>query len=193
MVILSIRLESKEKTRQLILDATKLLIQENGFVKISSKDISSKCNVSQGTLFLHFTTKHNLLTTVLNSNIEKFEIDIKSNINSNDDQMEFIKDFIEVFANHEDILSRVYKDYSYLTDDIMKKMDNIEITLKNLVFDNYKRQNKNSMNIIDSFIAIDAFLSQIKEYLISKQTFSSSNSVMRQKRGRIVKLFKMLF
>ena len=190
---MSIRLESKEKTRQLILDATKLLIQENGFVKISSKDISSKCNVSQGTLFLHFTTKHNLLTTVLNSNIEKFEIDIKSNINSNDDQMEFIKDFIEVFANHEDILSRVYKDYSYLTDDIMKKMDNIEITLKNLVFDNYKRQNKNSMNIIDSFIAIDAFLSQIKEYLISKQTFSSSNSVMRQKRGRIVKLFKMLF
>ena len=65
--------------------------------------------------------------------------------------------------------------------------------IKNLIFDNYKKNPKSDLGIVDSFIAIDAFLSQIKDYLMSKETFTTANSVMRQKRGRISKLYKILF
>jgi hypothetical protein len=49
------------------------------------------------------------------------------------------------------------------------------------------------LNIIDSFISIDAFLSQIKQYLIEKDVVSEFNSVLKQKRGKLIKLYKVLF
>ena len=193
VVIMGIRIDAKAKTRENIIYATKLLIQKRGFVKISSKEISKECNVSQGSIFLHFKTKDGLLTTILNSNIDSLEENLKGICNPSNTQEVFLKNYIEVLSNHEDILARIYKDYSYLDQSLQKRVDGMEIMFKNLIFDNYKKNTKITMSIVDSFIAIDALLSQIKEYLISKETFTSSNSVIRQKRGRISKLYKILF
>lgn len=193
MVIIGTRIEAKAKTRQKIIDATKLLIQRRGFVKISSKEISKECGVSQGSIYLHFKTKDGLLTTILYSNIESLEEGLVSACKPSDTQDSFLKNYIEILSIHEDLLSRIYKDYSYLDSTLQKSIDSLEIMFKNLIFDNYKKNTKATMSIVDSFIAIDAFLSQIKEYLISKETFTSSNSIIRQKRGRISKLYKMLF
>lgn len=187
------RIEAKIKTRQKIIESTIQLIQRRGFVKISSKEISNVCGVSQGSIFLHFKTKDGLLSTILNSNIESFEQSLIDGCIPSNTQESFLKNYIEVLAIYEDILSRIYKDYSYLDNSLQKRIDGTEVLLKNLIFDNYKKNSKNSMSIVDSFIAIDAFLSQVKEYLVSKETYTSSNSVIRQKRGRILKLYKMLF
>lgn len=193
MVIIGTRIEAKAKTREKIIGATKLLIQKRGFVKISSNEIAKECGVSKGSIFLHFQTKDGLLTTILTSNIESLEEGLKSTCYPTDTQDTFLKNSIEILSIHEDILARIYKDYSYLDSPLQKHVDGLEILFKNLIFDNYKKNTKSTMSIVDSFIAIDAFLSQIKEYLISKDTFSSSNSIIRQKRGRISKLYKMLF
>ncbi len=149
--------------------------------------------MSQGSIFLHFKTKDGLLTTILYSNIESLEQGLIRACKPSDTQDSFLKNYIEILSIHEDILSRIYKDYSYLDNTLQKHVDGLEIIFKNLIFDNYKKNTISTMSIVDSFIAIDAFLSQIKEYLISKETFSSSNSIIRQKRGRISKLYKMLF
>jgi len=187
------RSEAKIKTREKIIDATMQLIQRRGFVKISSKEISNVCGVSQGSIFLHFKTKDGLLSTILSSNIESFEQSLIDGCIPLDTQESFLKNYIDILSVYEDILSRIYKDYSYLENTLQKRIDGMEVLLKNLIFDNYKKNSRSSMSIVDSFIAIDAFLSQVKEYLVSKETFTSSNSVIRQKRGRILKLYKMLF
>lgn len=193
VVIIGTRIEAKARTREKIIDATKLLIQKRGFVKISSKEISKECGVSQGSIFLHFKTKDGLLTTILSSNIESLEQGLISVCKPSDTQDFFLKNYLEILSIHEDMLSRIYKDYSYLDNKLQKQVDGLEIMFKNIIFDNYKKNTKAEMSIVDSFIAIDAFLSQIKDYLMSKETFTSSNSIIRQKRGRIGKLYKMLF
>lgn len=193
MVIISIRSETKTKTRNKIIDETKLLIKERGFVKISSKEISKVCGVSQGSIFLHFETKDGLLSTILDSNIDSLEESLEVACNPSDTQDTFLKHYTDILSIHEDILARIYQDYHYLDQTLQKRVDAMEIMFKNLIFDNYKKNTNSTMSIVDSFIAIDAFLSQVKEYLVSKETFSSSNSIIRQKRGRILKLYKMLF
>ncbi len=193
VVIISIRAVEKEKTRNKIIDATEYLIRRRGFVKISSKEISRECGVSQGSIFLHFKTKDGLLTTILNSNIDFLEKTINENCNTDDNQDIFIKSLLDSISLSEDILSRIYRDYSYVDHELQKRIDNLEMKMKNLIYDNYKKNSKKSLSIVDSFIAIDAFLSQIKDYLNSKDTFTTSNSVLRQKRGRVTKLYKMLF
>lgn len=193
MVIINKRTVEKEKTRQRIIDATEFLIRRRGFVKISSNEISKECGVSKGSIFLHFGTKDSLLKAILDRNIDKLEDTIHEQCIITNTQEFFLKNLLDSISLYEDILSRMFRDYSYLDIETTKRIDNLEVTIKNLIYENFKRNSKKILSIVDSFISIDAFLSQIKDYLISKETFTTSNSIMRQKRGRISKLYKMLF
>ena len=193
MVIIGIRSESKEKTRKLLLEKTALLLHDKGFLMVSSKDISRECNLSQGTLFLHFKTKENLLTTIITDNIHRFERDLKKRCNIKDNRESFLKDFIDVVIEHEAFLSRTYKDLAYLNEKLKKSVEGLENIMKNLFFDNLMSTSTNKLSIVDTFISIDAFLAQIQKDLIEKEVYTKFNSIIRQRRGKLIKLYRTLF
>lgn len=193
MVILGVREEAKNRTREIILRETSLLLQRSGFVKVSTKDISRECNVSQGTIFLHFKTKETLLNVILSSNIEGLEIELKHSCSTNDIQDIFLRNFLNTMISFENMLSRAYKDYPYLSDVLRKQLDSLDVFFKNLFYDNLKNNSTAPLSIVDSFLLIDSFMSQIKNYLLEKDPISSSNSIIRQRRGRIIKLYRLLF
>ena len=193
MVILGVRQESKNNTREKILKETSKLLQQSGFIKVSTKNISKECEVSQGTIFLHFKTKENLLNTILSSNIEALEIELNHTCSTNDSQEKFLRSFLDSLINHENILSRAYKDYPYLGNSLRKQIDSIDIFFKNIFYDNIKMNRSSSLNILDLFLAIDAFISQLKNYLLEKDVLSSNVSIIHQRRGRILKLYRLLF
>ena len=193
MVILGVREQAKNRTREIILRETSLLLQQSGFVKVSTKDISQQCNVSQGTIFLHFRTKETLLYTILSSNIEGLELELKHSCSTNDIQDVFLRNFLDTLISFENMISRAYKDYPYLSDILRKQLDSLDVFFKNLFYDNLKNSKTTPLNIVDSFLLIDSFMSQIKNYLLEKDPISSSNSIIRQRRGRIIKLYRLLF
>lgn len=187
------REESKLETRLKILDNTTRLLLENGFVKVSTKEIAKASGVSQGSIFLHFESKENLLISILESNMNQLENDLDERCKDASSMDDFIRLLLDVLVQHENMLARAYKDYPYLTDSLQKQIDDLESTMKNHFFDIFKQNRSTVPNIIDSFILIDAFLSQIKNYLLEKNVFSVTNSILRQRRGRIMKLHRMMF
>jgi len=192
VVILTIREETKIQTRKHIIDCTTKLLAERGFIKISSKEIAINSGVSQGTIFLHFQTKNDLLSIILMSNIEKLENAIKLECDVKKPAEDMLKTLLDVIADNEDILARVYKDYYYLDDYITKNVDSLETIIKNLIYDNIRKTTNKNMSIVDAFISIDALMSQIKDYLMSKNNFGGQ-PILKQRRGRILKLYKVLF
>ena len=76
---------------------------------------------------------------------------------------------------------------------IKKKINNLDSTTKNLFFDNVRGNAEKKISIVDSFVSIDAFYSQVIKYLVEKEVYTSTNSVIKQKRGRLLKLYRMLF
>ena len=54
------RLENKEKTRRAILEAALALFAEKGFYQTTTKAISRKARIAEGTLFNYFQTKEDL-------------------------------------------------------------------------------------------------------------------------------------
>ncbi|KFZ27735.1 MAG: DNA-binding transcriptional repressor FabR [Candidatus Izimaplasma bacterium HR2] len=193
VVIIGIRSESKQKTRELILAKTALLLHNKGFLKMSSKEIARECNLSQGSIFLHFETKENLLNTILSSNITKFEIDLKKNCIPNYSKELFLKNYIDVLIQNESFLSRAYKDLPYLPDTLSKSLNGLETTTKNLFFENLRKNPEKKLSIVDSFISIDAFFAQIQKNLLEKEVYTEFNSIIRQRRGKIIKLYRTLF
>lgn len=193
MVIIGIRSDSKQKTRELILNKTALLLHNKGFLKVSSKEISRECNISQGSIFLHFKTKENLLNTILLGNIGEFESQLKLVCLPKLSKEIFLKNYLDVLIQFESFLSRAYKDLPYLTEALSKNINNLETMTKNLFFENIRNNPNKKLNIVDSFISIDAFFAQIQKNLLEKEVYSDSNSIIRQRRGKIVKLYRTLF
>lgn len=193
MVIIGIRSESKQRTRELILDKTALLLHNKGFLNVSSKEISRECNISQGSIFLHFKTKENLLNTILQGNISEFEDELNNSCLPSLNMDLFLKNYLDVLIHFESFLSRAYKDLPYLSEALSKNINNLETMTKNLFFENIRNNPNNKLSIVDSFISIDAFFAQIQKNLLDKEIYSDSNSIIRQRRGKIVKLYRTLF
>ena len=190
---MGIRSELKQKTRELILEKTALLLHNKGFLNVSSKEIARECNLSQGSIFLHFQTKENLLSTILLDNIFKFEIDLKKMCITNYNKELFLRNYIDVIIQYESFLSRAYKDLPYLSEALSKSVNGLETTTKNLFFENLRKNPQKKLSIVDSFISIDAFFSQIQKNLLEKDVYTEFNSIIRQRRGKIVKLYRTLF
>ena len=190
---MGIREEQKRLTRENILKHTLELLLVNGLVKVSTKDISAASNVSQGSIFLHFSSKDNLISSIISENLSKLEISLKQRVVSKSDRESFLRDLLNVLIDHENILSRVYKDFAYVNEETKKNMEHIDTMIRNLIFDNLRNTPGRKISIVDSFISIDAFLAQIKLNLRDKEIFTEFNSVIKQTRGKLVKLYKVLF
>lgn len=190
---MGIREQGKIETQNKIIRNTKRLLFENGFVKVSTKDISRASEVAQGSIFLHFHTKDNLLHKIISTELELLQSQIDDAVDSKNDRETFLRDFINVLSEHENMLSRVYKDIPYLSEDIKKTVESIEVGLKNALFENIRNHPITSLSIVDSFINIDAFIAQIKINLLEKDTYNDYNSILKQRRGKLVKLHRTLF
>jgi len=187
------RSESKEKTKNVILINTALLLDKNGYFHTSSKEIAKKCNLSQGSIFLHFQTKENLLNTIILSNIIDFETELMKFCNPKHNKDLFLKNYLKVLSRHESFLSRAYKDLPYLPKALGKRIYALETITKNLLFENLRNNLDKKLNIVDSFISIDAFFAQIQKNLLEKKLFTTTNSIIKQRNGKILKLYRTLF
>lgn len=189
---MGIREVNKTRTRALIIEETKNALFEKGYKKLSTKDISSKSNVSQGTIFLHFQSKENLLNYILVQLITDFIDDLQMTCNVNSKRDDFAYEILSVISVHEIVLSLVYRDYPHLSDEIKKNIDLAESTMKSLLFDNIRNSDGKEISIVDSFVLIDAFISQIKSYLHSREP-GLNISIIKQSTGKLNKLYRFLF
>lgn len=187
------RQEAKMNTRNHILNITEELIKENGLVKVSSKDISSRADVAQGSIFLHFSTKMDLVYRVYSDKMDLIEKSLMKSCRLNMSSENFLRQFLDIHMTYEGILSRMVKDYPYMESKLKTKVDNFENEIKNLLFDYLRKNNVQKLSIVNSFIVIDAFYAQIKEYLREKTIYTTSNEYLKQKQGRLMKLTKILF
>lgn len=190
---MGIREESKKRTQERILESTRKLFIINGFIKVSTKDISRVSEVAQGSIFLHFGTKDKLIYKIISADLNKLHNDIEEIIDPSHKPDKFLELFLDVLCKYESMLSRLYKDKTYLSDEIKKSIEQLDVSLKNLMFDNIRKHPSKSISIVDSFINIDAFMAQIKVYLLEKEIYNDYSSVLKLRHGKLVKLYKILF
>ncbi len=59
-----------ERTRQVLQQAFREVVQEKGFAATSIQDIAARANVNRGTFYLHFTDKYMLLDTFIREDLQ---------------------------------------------------------------------------------------------------------------------------
>jgi len=166
----------KEKTKQRIWSVTREIYLDQGYLKTSTKSISEKAKVSQGTVFLHFKTKEKLLKEII---VEEL-ITLK-------EQLEFaelnLSSLFRLIEDHEEILSRVIKDYPHLPFSFQEIFDQLRSSLKDHLFDILKETSRQS--ILDLFAFIDLLLA-----LLFEDLFYSRENILSTRKKKYKQLIQ---
>jgi AcrR family transcriptional regulator len=107
------RVENKEKTRKAILRAALELFAEKGFYRTTTKAISRKAGIAEGTLFNYFQTKEDLalyfFEQELDEVIEWYERDRRTQRAALPEKLfGIIHHFLERLAPYEEFIGAVY-------------------------------------------------------------------------------------
>lgn len=165
----------KEKTYNKILRISRNLYLDHGYIQTSTKDISKKARVSQGTIFLHFKTKEKLMERIIFDELELLKKELS------EDDMTKEKVF-QTLINHELLLSRVMKDYAYLPKKLQDVIFQLRMRYKDVLFDLLKAKSK--LSILDLFLLIDMTLA-----LIFEELALSNEEIMKNKIKKYKKIF----
>lgn len=102
--------ERRQQTINLLLDATKQLIQEKGCHLISMKDIMDKSGLSKGAIFHYLNSKDEIFVWVLQERLDetnkRFMNEVKQGRRSFDEPMQKISEGITAYENA-DITNKV--------------------------------------------------------------------------------------
>lgn len=169
------RAKQKEKTYNKILDITRKIYFDQGYIYTSTREISKKAKVSQGTIFLHFKTKEKLLEKVIVDQLQH-HFDLIQETNPT------IASLFQMIVDEEALLSRVLKDYPYLPVKFQEAFDQIRMIYKDSLFDLLK--SKSSLNILSLFSIIDMVLALVFEDL----WYSNGESMQ----GKVKKYYKLI-
>jgi len=161
------RVQQKGKTHDRILSITNDIYLDQGYINASTKSISKKAGLSQGTIFLHFETKEKLFEQIVVVRLnELFERLHAPNLS--------ISTFFKTLIDEEAILARVLKDYPYLPQKFQEAFDQVRMIYKDLLFDLVKP--RTDLSILDLFSLIEMVLA-----LIFEDLFYSDGKVMSAK------------
>ena len=125
----------KEKTRKLILETCRQLFLENGYVFCSTKALSDSAKVSQGSIFMHFQTKDNLLEEMIKEELSPL-------ISSLDASLFTSMEIISLMGDHFDLLSRMAKDIAFLPVSIRALFLQVRTMVKDQLYDALQKKSK---------------------------------------------------
>lgn len=75
--------QRRKSTRSGILLAARHVFEKHGFEKAKTSDVARRAGVAEGTLFLHFESKHGLFSAITNENYDAMIVDAKKILEGN--------------------------------------------------------------------------------------------------------------
>lgn len=108
------RKAQKERTRQGLVDQAELLFAANGISNTATADIAKALKVSHGTIFVHFSTREELIKAVVDSFGEKLSSALGARFSDDHKLRDLLKAHLSVLAEHEDFYMRFISESQFL-------------------------------------------------------------------------------
>lgn len=140
--------EIKKDKKELIMESATKLIFEKGYSDTKVEDITKEAGIAKGTFYIYFKTKDDLIVSIIENSIKKYETILKkidfTNKSFKETMKEFINSKIKFAKENQEIFIIVI---SFIFDS-----SNINFEIKNLLFEQSKKISKKIKNIIEKGI-----------------------------------------
>ena len=149
----------REKTRELIIDASYALFADKGFKQVTMKDVCEITGMSRGGLYSHFSGTDKLFEAVLETITEKSDMDFKKEIDKGTSAMMILEkalaDMEKEMMHPEDSLSIALYEYAETVNtDVMERLNrNAEEKWRMLIRYGIKRGEFQNVNV-DEIVSV---------------------------------------
>ncbi len=175
------RIEQKEQTRQHLLNTAYEVFAKKGILAAKASDIAQEAAVANGTVFLHFPTKEELLTQV----IEEFGITIGNKFKELADHEYGVRDILQAHL-------AIIQEYELFYGQLIKNSTSLPAAVRNQVFMiqsgiahylkravEYELQ-RNTIKQMPLPLMLNTWLGLLHYYLINKDMFSPHGSAIER-------------
>lgn len=188
------REDSKNKTRQLIINKSTELFINKGILNTTTAEIAKECGIAHGSIFQHFGNRENLINFILDEEIKRITLNLRNSCSLIYDIDSLLKSYIDVISAEENFLCMLYKEMPFLSDAIKRNIVALDAIIRNIFYLSINEGIiQGTLYETNVTLGLDAFFATIIRYLSLRELYSTNKGAIEAKQQDIILLFKMIF
>jgi AcrR family transcriptional regulator len=187
------RAVQKDQTRRKILDAAYSLFSQRGFLDVNTIDIAEEAGISHGALFLHFSTRDDLVNAVISKFGDEIAKRTHDLLESRSSLREILEAHLECIRENESFYSRLLRDIHSLPKNAGLQLTCILSAVSHHIFLAAQREIENG-NIVPVApnLLFNTWIGLLHHYLMNRELFVGTGSVVERHGKNLIDHFMKL-
>jgi AcrR family transcriptional regulator len=183
----NLRTRQRAQTRQEILDAAQRVFETQGFAAGRTQDVAEEAGVSHGSVFAHFGSRDALIAEVVDAAIlDAVEI-TRGRVKSANKVEDVLKGHLEGLVAHERIYARIIAERPFLPKHVQARVTEINSAIATHILAALTKSGFAAGLKVERGFAFNTWLALIHHYLMNRDLFAPSKSVLTAKGGELVR------
>lgn len=187
------RQTQKESTRKSLIDTAHGLFAARGIALTATADIAKKVRVSHGTVFTHFATREDLITSVVDAFGAKLAEAFESVFSEGMELDEILEAHLNVLSEFEDFYFRLITEIPQLPASVRSQVfmlnSNISYRMHQATEPLMK---KGKLRKIDRHLLFNTWISLVQYYVMNRELLGSKKSILGEKKSELIQHFLKL-
>ncbi|MCC7404064.1 MAG: TetR/AcrR family transcriptional regulator [Bdellovibrionales bacterium] len=173
------RKEQKEKTRAGLVGQAETLFALNGISSTTTADIAKALKVSHGTLFVHFSTREDLIKAVVDEFGEKLSTALGARCSSDLKLRDLLKAHLSVLAEYEDFYMRLVSESQSLPPHIRSILYSMNASLSYRFYRAAKAEmDKGVIKKMTQVHFFNTWMGLVHYYILNRDLFSERTPIL---------------
>ena len=175
------RQKQKELTRKHLIEIAIKQFGENGIIATRTADIAKAANVSHGTVFAHFSTQDELLTSVIEEFGDRIAQRLHELINADSSLIEVLKAHLAGLIEFEPFYTRLIIERRLLPESVCNTYIMIQSTISFHIGIAAKKEiGQGTLRNLPIHLIFNTWIGLIHYYITNGDLFSTNGSVLKQ-------------
>lgn len=183
------RKKQKAETRLRIITEAVRVFAEKGFIATTTPDIAKAAGVSHGSVFAHFKSKEDLLIEVVESFLTQADKETRRAIKSCGSLKEVLMAHIAAMTPYEQLYAHLIRESHAMPKQLRALLTEINSAVSSHIMTVLDRQGYKGLPKTKRFFVFNTWFGTLSHYLLNRDLFVTSGSVLEQHGDQIVRLF----
>lgn len=184
------RKQQKESTRKSLIETAHSLFSSRGIGLTATADIAKKIKVSHGTVFTHFPTREDLITSVVDAFGASLQEAFEKAFHNEMGLREILSAHLDVLSEFEDFYFRLITEIPQLPSSVRSQVymlnSNISYRMHEATAELMK---KGKLRKIDRHLLFNTWIALVQYYVMNRELLGSRKSILAEKKDELLKHF----
>ena len=165
------------------------LFEQKGFLAATTPEIALAAGVSHGSVFAHFRSKEELLLEVIGCFLRQADLDTRRTLKSCGSFRKVLKAHLAAISPYEQLYAHLIRESSMLPIRLRALLTEMNSAVASHMIEALEREDYQGVPRAKRFFVFNAWFGTVSHYLLNRDLFVASGSVLEQQGDQIIRLF----